>query len=174
MGSARQRTQRQPARLPASAGHLHPAGERRPCLGRGDRHPFASGAPFLAERRIDGSAALLRYTGNQRPIELPRFIGPESLAQAAGRFRRSRQDQYAGRIAIQTMNKAGTLIRAEPEGVEHAVEVTVGATAALDGEARRLVDRDYPVIPEKHARLESLAVLLAQARLARRRGRVAG
>ena len=76
------------------------------------------------------------------------------------------------------MDQPGPVLEAEPKRIEHAVDMPLGARAALHGEARRLVEDDDVFVLVDHQRLDLGGIAIGDGgdfpRLRWRRRRDAG
>ena len=82
----------------------------------------------------------------------------------ARRFARQRDEQHAGRVAVEAVDETRALAaEAVGHAFEHAVDVLAGAGAALHRKPERLVqDEDVQVLVEDHF-LDLVAVALGNA-----------
>ena len=119
----------------------------------------------LASGRSIAPSVLRRHADHDRPVELLGLAVAEGFGQPLGRLPGAGDQQQAGRVLVEAMDQPRPLLEAEAQGVEHAVDMPLGARAALHREARRLVERDHPVVAMDHQALDLLRVAVGQARL---------
>ncbi len=84
------------------------------------------------------------------------------LASAAAAKRDLAIEQTAGRVLVETMDQTRPLrvLARRRQRAEHAVDMVLGAGAALHGEAGRLVEHQHVVVLVEHDRLQKRAILL--------------
>ena len=117
-----------------------------------------------------------RHADHDRPVELLGLAIAERLGQPLGRLAGARDQQQAGRVLVEAMDQPRPLLVAEAQRVEHAVDMALGARAALHREPRRLVERDHLVVAMDHQASGSRPCRVPRPRgrslaLGRRRGR---
>jgi hypothetical protein len=107
-----------------------------------DHHLFAARARLLGQRQFDHAVADFGNAHDQRPVDLARGAARESLGEEGRAARRARDEQDARGVLVETVDEAGARVAVVGIGIEQAVDVFVGAAAALRGKAGRLVDDD--------------------------------
>ena len=106
-----------------------------------DLHHFAVARTRpLGERQVDGAFLLRRDADDDGPVELFRFALAERLGQPLGRLPRPGDQQQATRVLVEPMDQPGPVLEAEPKRIEHAVDMPLGARAALRLRWRRRRD----------------------------------
>src|SRR5262245_56478040 len=128
MGSTRDRAKRDPGVMVSCGGHHRIVRRRRFgvfVMNVRRVHPFiAALAPLLGERELDDATLRLWHALGQRPIDLPCVAAAQGLRQRGSRWKRTRDDQYARRVAVEAMHEAWTLALVALKALEHAVDVT--------------------------------------------------
>src|SRR5581483_5352024 len=144
-----------------------------------DLHGLAiARAGTLGERQVDRSFGPRRHADHDGPVELLGFAVAETLGQALGRLTGAGDQQQPRGILVEAMDQPWPIGIAEAQRVEHAVDMALGAAAALHREPRRLVERDHPVVAMDDELLDLGRLAIGNrrplARLGRRRRSDAG
>ena len=143
----------------------------------GRDHQFAIADAALGQRQLDHALARLRIAGDDGPIGLLRAPLGEGARQPGRRVRRLAEQQHARGIAVEPVHQPRPLQPLAP-GRQQPVHVLGGLGAALDRQARGLVQRQHVLVLVEHqglgvgdvARRQALAFPLA-ARLGVGQGR---
>src|SRR3546814_14498525 len=90
----------------------------------------AAPSPLL-ERQVDTPLGRRGNACHERPVELGYTAALEQPGQVARRRRVAGEDQDTAGIAVEPVYQARTLCGAEPQRVEHAVEVVRGSGAQI-------------------------------------------
>ena len=119
--------------------------------------------PF-GERCVDPPLRRLRHTDDERPIEFLQLPTAKEGGELSRRCRVAGEQENAAGVAVEPVDETGRLRRVEAERVEHRVEVTGDAAAALHRQAGRLVERDHVAVAVDDRRLHHVDIRLVHRR----------
>ena len=125
----------------------------------GRRGALSTGSADTFQRQVDAALDRDRSAGDDRPVGLVDVTAAEQRGELAGSARRAGKQQNAGGIAIQPVDQAGPVFGAEPQRVQHAVEVAGDAGAPLHRQAVGLVDHQDLVVLVDDRLLQVLGVV---------------
>ena len=124
-------------------------------VGGEDEHLLALAARAVAGRLdeavADRAGARRGRAGDGSPVELAGGARLEGAGEGGGGAGAAGEQEHARGIAVEAVDEARLVGAAEPQRLGEAVDVAALAGAALDGEARRLVERDDVVVLLEHA-----------------------
>jgi hypothetical protein len=164
MGAPRHRLQGQPGKLLGHRFDHGVVGERvaRALLAMpGDAHPGIPLPPILSGK-VGRDPALPDpgHAGDERPIDLPGRAGAEGLGERHRREPGLGDDEAARRVLVEPVDEPRLLARLVAQRLEQAVDVPLGARAALDGEAVGLVEHQHVSVLVKDDGAEEGAILV--------------
>ena len=107
----------------------------------------------------------LWYPYTQCPVGFLCRSALESARKTGGCPRGPPQKQYTACIAVEPVHKLWTFGFAETQRIKHAVKMTLGPAAALDGQSEWLVHHNQAVIHMKHRLPEHVAILISDIQL---------
>ena len=99
-------------------------------------------AGTLGQEERDAPLRGLWHTFHHRPINLLRLARAKEFAQVGCHFARTRNEQHARCIAVQSMHEQRAITFGIGHRHEHAVNMVLGARAPLHRQTIRLVEHD--------------------------------
>ncbi len=127
---------------------------------------------LLGEERRDAALARLRHARDQRPVDFSRRPRAEGLGQRGGRKPRLRNQEAAGGVLVEPVHQARALTVRIPQRLEHPVEMTRRARAALHRKPHGLVEHQHVGIFVERDGFEEFAGLIADVGVASARARL--
>jgi hypothetical protein len=124
-------------------------------------------ALFLGEKSRDAALLHLGHTGDQRPVDFTRRARTEGFGERGGGEAGLGDEQAAGSVLVEPVHQPRPLAVRITHHLQHAVEMTRGAGAALHREPHRLVEHKHVVVFVERDRFEKFAGLFV-GRVARR------
>src|SRR5262245_21070293 len=127
----------------------------------GDPHDRLLLALLLGQESRDAALRGLWHARDQRPVDLARRARAEGLRQRCGRKACLGDEQAAGRVLVEPVDKTRALaVRPRrPQHLEHAVDVASGAGAALHRKPHRFVEHQHVSILMQRDRAQEVACL---------------
>ncbi len=109
-------------------------------------HPFAMPPGCFGERQIDPALGRLGQSDRDSPVGLSHPLFAKSAREEPRGRCSPGQHQNAARLLVEAVNQPGPLFISEPQPVQQPVEMPLGRGAALNREARRLVEDDHHLV----------------------------
>ena len=131
----------------------------------GGAHHLAVARAALDERQVQRPLPRLGGAGDDGPVGLLRAAAGEGAGELCGRAGRLAEEQNTGGVAVETVNQTRALEPLAPGG-EQAIYMPRRLGAALDGQARRLVDGDDLGVLVDHQSPDEADILIGQVRRA--------
>ncbi len=123
----------------------------------------------LGEEHRDASLRRLRHAFDQRPVDLLGVARAENRAELGGDLARLGDQQHARRVAVEPMRQHRPLALLVAQRLEHAVDMPLGARAALHRQAEGLVQHHQVAVLEQDHGADRLGVARIGRSAVRRR-----
>jgi hypothetical protein len=141
-------------------------------------HAVAIRPGRLDQRRLDLALRRLRHPFYQRPVGLCSGSGLEDAPEPGRGIAALGDQQHACRVPVEAMDEPRAIAEAIRHPGQDAVDVALGARAALHGDAERLVQHHHGLVLEQDQALDEIAIALGKPERRHHRraglGRLAG